>query len=110
MRGRRFDRVARERSAVAQAAACLLLCTAAHTRVNAEPQTLANALAAAYARIDSVSCEVRKITKAEGRTVRLVVQTGPNGTVRPDEILRLLDLDLETVARADIRRTAVRLG
>jgi radical SAM-linked protein len=48
--------------------------------------------------------------EADGRTVRLVVRTGPNGTVRPDEVLRLLDLEAETVARADVCRTAIRLG
>ena len=43
-------------------------------------------------------------------TVRVAVRTGPGGTVRPDEVLRLLGFDAETVARADICRTAIRLG
>jgi len=44
------------------------------------------------------------------RTVRMVLVTGPGGTARPDEILRLLDLDADTVARSDIRRLEIRLG
>jgi radical SAM-linked protein len=42
--------------------------------------------------------------------VRMVLRTGPKGTVRPDEVLRLLGLDAEAVARADIRRIEIRLG
>ena len=45
----------------------------------------------------------------DGR-VRMTLATGPQGTVRPDEVLRLMGLDAEQVARADIRRTALRLG
>jgi radical SAM-linked protein len=44
------------------------------------------------------------------RTVRMVLVTGPTGTARPDEILRLLELDADTVARSDIRRMEIRLG
>jgi len=44
------------------------------------------------------------------QVIRMVLMTGPKGTVRPDEILRLLGLDAEAVARADIRRTEIRLG
>lgn len=42
--------------------------------------------------------------------VRMVLATGPSGTVRPDEVLRLLGFEQEAVARADIRRTEIRLG
>ena len=42
--------------------------------------------------------------------VRMVLATGPGGTVRPDEVLRLLELDAEAVARADIHRLEIRLG
>jgi radical SAM-linked protein len=42
--------------------------------------------------------------------VRMVLVTGPGGTVRPDEVLRLLGLDAEAVARADVIRREVRLG
>ena len=42
--------------------------------------------------------------------VRMVLRTGPAGTVRPDEVLRLLGLADEAIARADIRRTDIRLG
>jgi len=44
------------------------------------------------------------------QVIRMVLRTGPKGTVRPDEILRLLGLDAEAVARANIRRTEIRLG
>jgi len=46
----------------------------------------------------------------DGPRVRMVLRTGPKGTVRPDEILRLLGFDAEAIARADIRRTEIRLG
>ena len=42
--------------------------------------------------------------------VRMVLRTGPKGTVRPDEVLRLLGFDAEAIARADIRRSEIRLG
>ena len=42
--------------------------------------------------------------------VRMVLRTGPGGTVRPDEVLRLLGLGPEAVARADIHRLEIRLG
>jgi len=42
--------------------------------------------------------------------VRMVLATGPTGTVRADEVLRLLGFSHEAVARADIRRTEIRLG
>ena len=42
--------------------------------------------------------------------VRMVLRTGPGGTVRPDEVLRLLGLEAEAVARTDIRRVALRLA
>ena len=40
----------------------------------------------------------------------MVLKTGPGGTVRPDEILRLLGLAPEAIARTDIRRVEIRLG
>ena len=46
----------------------------------------------------------------DGPRVRMVLRTGPKGTVRPDEVLRLLGLDAEAIARADIRRSEIRLG
>jgi radical SAM-linked protein len=46
----------------------------------------------------------------DAATLRLVLRTGPGGTVRPDEVLRLLGLEAEAVARADIRRVALRLA
>ena len=42
--------------------------------------------------------------------VLMTLRTGPAGTVRPDEVLRLLGLSNEAVARADVRRTEIRLG
>lgn len=48
--------------------------------------------------------------EAGPQEVRLVTRTGPGGTVRPDEVLRLLGLSPEAIARADIRRTEIRLG
>jgi radical SAM-linked protein len=44
-----------------------------------------------------------------GAEVRMVLRTGPSGTVRPDEVLRLLGIEGEAAARADIRRTEIRL-
>ena len=46
----------------------------------------------------------------DGPRVRMVLRTGPKGTVRPDEVLRLLGFDAEAIARADIRRSEIRLG
>jgi radical SAM-linked protein len=48
--------------------------------------------------------------EAAGPDVRMTLRTGPTGTVRPDEVLRLLGLEAEAVARADIRRIEIRLG
>jgi radical SAM-linked protein len=48
--------------------------------------------------------------KAEDEGLRMVLKTGPGGTVRPDEILRLLGLAPEAIARTDIRRVEIRLG
>lgn len=48
--------------------------------------------------------------EANGQSLRMVVRTGPGGTVRPDEVLRLLGLDAETIARTDLRRVAIRLA
>ncbi len=45
-----------------------------------------------------------------GAAVRMEVRTGPGGTVRPDEVLRLLGFDAEAVARADLVRTEIRLA
>ena len=42
--------------------------------------------------------------------VHMVLTTGPSGTVRPDEVLRLLGFAPDAVARADIHRTEIRLG
>jgi len=52
------------------------------------------------------------IERLEGAAdeVRMVLKTGPGGTVRPDEVLRLLGFDAEAVARADVRRLEIRLG
>jgi radical SAM-linked protein len=46
----------------------------------------------------------------DGQAVRMVLRTGPGGTVRPDEVLRLLGLEADAVARADVRRVALRLA
>jgi len=48
--------------------------------------------------------------EAAGNEVRMVLRTGPAGTARPDEVLRLLGVDDQAVARAEIRRTEIRLG
>jgi len=53
---------------------------------------------------------IRALETAGDGVVRMVLATGPGGTVRPDEVLRLLDLDDEAVARADIRRLEIRLA
>ncbi len=47
---------------------------------------------------------------AAGPELTMVLRTGPSGTVRPDEVLRLLDLEDEAAGRADVRRTAIRLA
>jgi len=48
--------------------------------------------------------------EAEAGGVRMILATGPTGTVRPDEVLRLLEIEPEAIARADIRRLEIRLG
>jgi radical SAM-linked protein len=48
--------------------------------------------------------------QADGSVVRMVLKTGPGGTVRPDEVLRLLGLAPEAVSRTDIRRVEIRLA
>jgi len=53
---------------------------------------------------------LEQIEATDGRGVRMVLGTGPTGTVRPDEVLRLLGLDDEAVARADVHRTEIRLA
>jgi len=54
---------------------------------------------------------VERLEATDGRRgVRMVLTTGPKGTVRPDEVLRLLGLDDEAVARADVHRTEIRLA
>jgi len=47
--------------------------------------------------------------QAEGGQVRMTLATGPGGTVRPDEVLRLMGLERDAILRADIRRTEIRL-
>jgi len=53
---------------------------------------------------------IERLEATDGRGVRMVLGTGPKGTVRPDEVLRLLGLDDEAVARADVHRTEIRLA
>jgi len=53
---------------------------------------------------------LERLEATDGRGVRMVLGTGPKGTVRPDEVLRLLGLDDEAVARADVHRTEIRLA
>jgi len=48
--------------------------------------------------------------EAGAAEVHMVLTTGPTGTVRPDEILRLLGFSPDAVARAEIQRTEIRLG
>jgi radical SAM-linked protein len=48
-------------------------------------------------------------TPAPGE-VRLTLTTGPDGTVRPDEVLRLLGVPDDAVARAEVCRTEIRLA
>ena len=52
---------------------------------------------------------IQTIEAAAGE-VRMVLTTGPSGTVRPDEILRLLGFSPDAVARTEIQRTEIRLG
>lgn len=47
---------------------------------------------------------------AAANEVRMILKTGPGGTVRPDEVLRLLGLSADEIARSDIRRTEIRLA
>ncbi|HUU09938.1 MAG TPA: TIGR03936 family radical SAM-associated protein [Phycisphaerae bacterium] len=53
---------------------------------------------------------IEQLEPVGAQGVRMVLTTGPGGTVRPDEVLRLLGFDREAVARADLRRVEVRLG
>jgi len=48
--------------------------------------------------------------EARPESLRMVLKTGPGGTVRPDEILRLVGLEPEAVSRTDIHRVEIRLG
>jgi radical SAM-linked protein len=48
--------------------------------------------------------------EAGAAEVHMVLTTGPTGTVRPDEILRLLGFSPDAVARTKIQRTEIRLG
>ena len=48
--------------------------------------------------------------EAGDRQVRMLLATGPGGTVRPDEVLRLLGFAAEAIARADVRRIEIRLA
>ena len=48
--------------------------------------------------------------EARPESLRMILKTGPGGTVRPDEVLRLLGLEPEAVARTDIHRVEIRLG
>jgi len=53
---------------------------------------------------------IRNVETTDGRDVRMTLATGPNGTVRPNEVLRLMGFDRDEILRADIRRTDIRLG
>jgi radical SAM-linked protein len=44
------------------------------------------------------------------QSLRMVLLTGPGGTVRPDEVLRLAGLSADEIARTDIRRVEIRLS
>ena len=48
--------------------------------------------------------------EADGDQLRMVFRTGPGGTVRPDEVLRLLGFAADTITRTDIHRIEIRLG
>jgi radical SAM-linked protein len=52
---------------------------------------------------------IESLEAGEG-SIRMVLKTGPGGTVRPDEILRLVGLEPEAVSRTDIHRVEIRLG
>jgi len=52
---------------------------------------------------------IEALQAEDGGALRMVLRTGPGGTVRPDEVLRLLDFEADEVARADVRRVALRL-
>lgn len=48
---------------------------------------------------------IRSLEVADDRQLRMTLSTGPDGTVRPDEVLRLLGIAEEAIARADLCRT-----
>jgi radical SAM-linked protein len=52
---------------------------------------------------------IRDLETPQGESIRMTLVTGPNGTVRPDEVLRLMGLGRDEILRADIRRTDLRL-
>ncbi len=52
---------------------------------------------------------IRDLETTGDGAVRMTLVTGPNGTVRPDEVLRLMGLGRDESLRADIRRTDLRL-
>jgi len=53
---------------------------------------------------------IRDLETPDGRQIRMTLATGPGGTVRPDEVLRLMGFDRDQVLRADVQRTEIRLG
>ena len=53
---------------------------------------------------------IRTLEARGDAALHMVLVTGPGGTVRPDEVLRLVGLEAEAVTRADIRRLEIRLG
>ncbi|MEA3367306.1 MAG: TIGR03936 family radical SAM-associated protein [Planctomycetota bacterium] len=53
---------------------------------------------------------IQDLETTDGREVRMTLATGPSGTVRPDEVLRLMGFDRDEILRADIQRTDIRLG
>jgi radical SAM-linked protein len=52
---------------------------------------------------------IRDLETPDGERIRMTLVTGPNGTVRPDEVLRLMGVGRDEILRADIRRTDLRL-
>jgi radical SAM-linked protein len=52
---------------------------------------------------------IRDLEATGDDAVRMTLATGPNGTVRPDEVLRLMGVDRDAILRADIRRTGLHL-
>ncbi|MFO8013214.1 MAG: TIGR03936 family radical SAM-associated protein [Phycisphaerae bacterium] len=52
---------------------------------------------------------IRDLETPDGEIIRMTLVTGPHGTVRPDEVLRLMGIDRDEILRADIRRTDLRL-